>query len=681
MGKVLVVAEKPSVGLELAKHLQCNVRKDGYIEGDRYIVTWAIGHLIGLKYPEEHDQRYKKWSLEDLPLKFDLSDSLKILPGTKKQFEVINRLINREDIESIINAGDAGREGYLIQSWIYRMANNKKPVKVLWASSFTDEAIEDAFNNLKDDSFFSFLLQEAEARAEADHFVGINYSRALGVINNRSLAYGRCQTPLLKLIVDRDTEIENFISTPFYNVQIEANTGQNVYKALLVTETRKRADLEDIEATKKVIELCENESGIVINVSEDTKVEHPPLLYNLAALQKEMGKKYGYTPDKTLKIAQTLYEEWKVLSYPRTESQYLSTDLYNVIGDHLNACSFGQYAPLVAGINIGDLQADKRYFNDHKVTDHYALIPTDKHNMETIYNQLNEEERNVFNAVLIRFISIFYPDYIYKEQEILMNVHNFLFLSKSKCDVDLGYKRLISSDKEMEESVPFKVVNNGEKIKVQTIELLEKKTSPPKHYTVDTLISVMEKYGIGTAATRADIIQKLQKPERQFIKMEKKAYICTELGKQFISLIPDKLKSTDLTQKFEAQLEQINSGDLGKEEFLSKLYDEFIKNLDELQMTEKKLPLNKSDAQIGSCPICGHAMREGEKNFYCSNYKNGCKYSLGKKILGKTISTKQVSKLLKSGKTDKIEGFISKQGNTFAAKIELDEQKKIKFIF
>lgn len=679
MGKILVITEKPSVGMEMAKQLKCKFRKDGYIEGNKYIMTWAVGHLVGLKYPEEHDSRFKKWSLEDLPLCFNISNSLKILPGTEKQFQVIKKLINSNEVDSIINAGDAGREGYLIQSWIYRMAGNKKPVKVLWASSFTEEAVKEALDNLKDDSLFAGLLQEAEARAEADHFVGINYSRALGIINNRRLAYGRCQTPLLKLIVDRDRDIASFVSKPYYNVQIVAKTDVCSIKAMLVTEERKRADLEDLEMAQKVVNLCKEERGTVLNVTETEKVEYPPLLYNLSALQKEMGRKYGYTPDKTLQLAQVLYEEKKVLSYPRTESQYLSTDLYHVISKHINICCFGKYATWVNEIDLNTMVADKRYFNNHKVTDHYALIPTINADMDKIYAELTEEEKNVFNAVITRFLSIFLPPFKYKEQEILINVHNFLYLSKNRSVVDKGYRKIISADNDNGNDGSMQSVVNGEKINVETIELLQKKTEPPKHFTVETLIAAMEKYGIGTAATRADIIKKLQNPDRKFVSMVKKNYISTELGQQFIDTIPDKLKGTNLTQSFEERLSSINAGKMGKDEFLKNLSDEFVVNLAELRGSGNTI-VKVEESEIGMCPLCGHPMREGEKNYFCSNYKNGCKYSIGKVILGKPLSKKQINQLL-NGRTQKIKGFISKKGTAFDAALELDAEKKIKFVF
>lgn len=675
--KTLVVAEKPSVGMELAKLLDCKNKANGYIEGENYIITWAVGHLIGLKYPEEHDQKYKVWRLEDLPFQFAIADSLKVLPNTKKQFEVIKKLIHRADVSDIINAGDAGREGYLIQTWIYRMAGNTKPVKVLWASSFTEEAVRQSLRNLKDDSLFYGLLQEAEARAEADHIIGINYSRALSLLNKRGLSYGRCQTPLLKLIVDRDREIAAFESKPYYNVQITAQNSENAVQAILVTAERKRADIEDLQVAQKVMKLCEEENGIILSITETEKEEAPPLLYNLAALQKDMGRRYGYTPDKTLEIAQKLYEERKILSYPRTESQYLSMDLFHEITQHLNCCNFGEYSRWLENLDMDELSADKRYFNDLKVTDHYALIPTINHHMEDIYRQLSIEEKNVFDAVVKRLIAIFYPNYKYREQEILINVHNFLFLSKTKAVLLPGFKLMDTEDKEQMEDFALKPFKNGEKLTVAEIKLQEKKTLPPKHYTVDSLIAAMEKYGIGTAATRAEIIKKLQNPSRQFVRLEKKNYLSTELGQKFIDLVPECLKEAALTQKFEEKLHLVYEGKMRKQEFLDDLVDEFRENMPALH--KNVLSAGCGDRQeIGRCPLCGCEVREGEKNYYCTGYKSGCSFSLSKKILGISINAESCKKLLEKGESEVFNGFSGKNGKFDASLVLTNEGIKFR---
>ncbi len=385
MSKILVIAEKPSAGADIAKVLGCTDKKQGYIEGDKYIVTWAIGHLVGLKYPEEHNENLKKWSLDPLPFNFPIKESLKILPDTSKQFTVIKNLIQRNDVSELVNAGDAGREGYLIQEWIYRLAGNKKPKKVLWASSLTDEAIKKAFENLKEPVEFNSLLDEAEARAIGDFNFGINYSRALTLTlgdGNVMLKYGRCQTPLLNLIVQRDLEIENFISKPYKNIEILL---KDTAKATLVDDGLARLDFFDnSEAMKVVDELSTGERKVeVVDYKANEKESTAPMLLNLAALQKQAANMYQYSPDKTLSIAQTLYEKYKVLSYPRTDSRALSNDIYNEIKEHINSCKFGVFEKLVSAIDLTSIKADKKYFNDLKVTDHNDLITKINSNMES----------------------------------------------------------------------------------------------------------------------------------------------------------------------------------------------------------------------------------------------------------------------------------------------------------
>lgn len=310
MGKVLVIAEKPSAGADMAKVLGCTERKDGYMESAQYIVTWAVGHLIGLKTPQEHDEKYATWKLEDLPMIFDLSESLKVLPDTTKQFRVIKELIARPDVESLINAGDAGREGYLIQSWIYRMAGNKKPIKVLWASSLTEEALKKAFSSLKNDKDFYSLLQEAEARAEGDYLLGINYSRLLTLTragSGQALSYGRCQTTLLNLIVTRDLEIEAFKPSPYYNLEDTYGKGfKGILVAINENGTYYRKDIIYQEEAEEIHNRLFGKSAIVRMCNKEAKSNKAPLLYNLAALQKTMGTRYGYTPEETLNIAQFL---------------------------------------------------------------------------------------------------------------------------------------------------------------------------------------------------------------------------------------------------------------------------------------------------------------------------------------------------------------------------------------
>lgn len=689
MGKILVIAEKPAAGADMAKVLGCTERKDGYIEGSHYIVTWAVGHLIGLKEPQEHDDKYASWNLEDLPISFDLSESLKVLPESAKQFRIIKDLIARSDVDSLINAGDAGREGYLIQSWIYRMAGNRKPVKVLWASSLTEEALKKAFANLKNDNEFCSLLQEAEARAEGDYMLGMNYSRLLTLTRagaGTTLAYGRCQTPLLNLIVARDKEIEDFKSSPYYNIEITYSKG---FKAGLVERNEKgtyeRKDILDKESAENLLKNLQEKKATVISYKKEGKNRKAPLLYNLAALQKSMGTKYGYTPEETLEIAQSLYEKHKILSYPRTDSQHLSTDLYNEIVEHLQACEFGSFKAFIEKIDKTSIKADKRFFNDHKVTDHHALIPTIHPDMAGVYKQLTEKEKNVFDAIVSSFIAIFYPDYEYDATEVITNVGGQYFLSKGTTVKKLGFKEVLKiepgemDEEEKEEKQILPEFVEGEELNVDKINLLNKMTQAPKHYTVSSLISAMEKYNIGTSATRGDIITKLQNPKRTFMILEKGKYLSTQLGRDYIHIVPEELKKPELTARFEEELDQINQGKLTKRDFLEKWEQKIMEDKEILNVDlPEEGKVSFTAESMGKCPMC----KQGEvvknpKGFGCSAYKDGCKFQ----IWGTNVKEADVKMLLSEGKTKLIKGFVSQAGKSYNAFLQLNEDGTVGKIF
>lgn len=674
MGKILVIAEKPSAGVDMAKVLGCSNRKTGYIESEEYIVTWAVGHLIGLKMPEEHDSRYKDWKMEDLPLIFDIEDSLKVLPDAAAQFAIVKSLIHRKDVEYIINAGDAGREGYLIQSWIYRYAGNTKPVKILWASSLTEEALRKAFANLKEeDEFFKNLLQEAEARAEADYLLGMNYSRALTLSKSRdiTLSYGRCQTPLLNLIVQRDLEIENFVSEPYYQLQL---IYQNGFKGICIQEDGKVLNLDDQEQVKQLQAECMGKKAVVISCDREEKKKKAPLLFSLAELQKEMGRRYKYTPDKTLELTQRLYETYKIVSYPRTDSCCLSMDLYNEIGEHIRSCNFGTFKPIVGKIHVDGIQADKSYFNDAKVTDHHALIPTINENMEVEYQKLNEEERNVFEAIVYRFLAIFYPPYEYAATTLLTEIGKKRFRSRGISVRNLGYRELLKSDdKEESEQEQIPLLQSGDTVDVQKVEILNKKTAPPPRYTVDSIITLMQKYQIGTSATMAEIINKLQNPKRQCIMLTKGTYYSTAFGRKFISVVPENLKSPELTKNVEEKLALIGEGSCTKEAFL----EEIIQQIQSYIESVKGEAGEQEKEPVGICPICKTPVTEGRFHYKCQTEE--C-LEIGKVICGKKITEKMIQDLLKNGKTGLIKGFQSKAGKTFDAKIIL-QGKKIEFEF
>lgn len=506
--KILIIAEKPSAGRDIARMLM-NVKEDKgtYMESDRYIVTWALGHLVELKDPEDVDEKYKKWNVDDIPLPADIG--LKIKDSGKKQFKVIKELIGREDIEYIINAGDAGREGLLIQTWIYRMAGNRHKVKILWSSSLTDEAIKQAMRRLHDEEEDEFknLLTEAETRAIADQVYGYNYTRLLTCLfsEHKVLSYGRCQTPLLNLIVKRDLEYENFKAQPYWTIAIDYREG---FTGTEIGEDGSSIKYIQKEAAEKSLKtIMENGKIIVKSCVKERKSNKAPALFNLAELQSTMGKKYGYPPDKTLQLAQNLYEKYKIMSYPRTDSRCLSTDLYNEIQDHLQCCRFGKFKDFIDHIDYTKFTMDKAYFNDNKVSDHHALIPTINDKMPDEYAKLSQEEQNLFDEIVISLIAIFYPEYEYEATEIITATGDKNFKSSGKTIIKNGYKELykllkvsekddnVTTDDNKEQNIP--AIREGMELTAKLISLKEGKTKPPARYTPGNIIKLMGKYKIG----------------------------------------------------------------------------------------------------------------------------------------------------------------------------------------
>lgn len=673
MGNILIVAEKPAAGADIAKVVGASRRGNGYLEGNGYIVTWAVGHLVGLKKPEEHGEEFGKWQLEQLPLSFPLGDSLKVLPGTVRQFRVIKDLIHRPDIDLLINAGDAGREGYLIQEWIYRMAGCTLPKKVLWASSLTTAGIQAALDNLKENDLEEFkgILREAEARAEGDFFLGMNYSRLLTLTRaygRQTLSYGRCQTPLLNMIAIRDAQIENFRPRPYWTMEARYRKG---FKGVLQADGKPVHFLDEQEAAQFFAQIEKEKCGTVEKYEKTEKKIKAPHLYNLARLQQDMGRLYNFSPDKTLSIAQSLYETHKILSYPRTDSQFLSMDVFGEIREHLECCCFGVFKGLMDSIDLTSITADKSYFNDMKVTDHHALIPAINEGMEAEYAKLSEEERKVFDAVVLSLIAIFYPEYRYDATTILIRIGDAVFQSSGTTIRDLGFRAILKDRQEGKEAglEILPELAEGDTVAVDSISMLEKKTVAPKPYNDETIVKLMEKYGIGTSATRAEIIKKLQNPDRQFIVREKGTYKATQLGRDYIKCIPDKLKDPALTRHFEGNLQRVNAGEITKAKFLDDLLQEFEEDME--RFTSEKVTDDQkigyyardSDAPdyLGKCPQCGTAVKPGKFGAYCAG-KCGMTFSLQ----GKKLAPAEVKTLLSGGKL-LVKGLTSRNGTKYDA--------------
>lgn len=673
MGKTLIVAEKPAAGQDIAKVVGATEKHNGYMEGEKYIVTWAVGHLIGLKQPQEHNEKYKKWSLENLPISFDLSESLKVLPDTSHQYKVIKNLLHRADVDMLINAGDAGREGYLIQEWIYRMAGCRLPKKVLWASSLTTAGIQNAMDNLKDNNLpeFQGILREAEARAEGDYLFGFNYSPLLTITRayKQTLSYGRCQTPLLQLVYCRDKAIREFKPEPYWNVEV---TYSNGFSGTLIEEDEKGKKFFDKAEAETALKNTAG-NGTVTVYEKKAKKEKAPLLYNLAKLQQDMGRRYSFSPDKTLQIAQSLYEKYKIMSYPRTDSQYLSMDIYDEIAEHLKSCRFGAFKASIDKIDFSSISADKSYFNDLKVTDHHALIPTINDNMESAYDMLSEDERRVFDTIVLSLIAVFYPEYQYDATKIIVDIGGNKFKSTGTTIKNLGYKSLYkNSAAEKNDNLQIlPELHENDSLSIDAAALLAKKTVPPKKYNDETIIKAMEKYNIGTSATRADIIKKLQNPKRQFIARENGKYSVTELGEEYICIVPEELKSPELTQQFEEGLSKVNDGNLSKEEFLQGLLNDINGNIikftsnpipDEQKIGYKTAIQRKQKENLGKCPKCGSDVKSGQYGAYCTGK---CGMMFGQ-IRGRKLSDEQIKTLL-DGQKVYVTGLKKKAGGTYSA--------------
>lgn len=682
MSKILVVAEKPSAAKDMAKVLNCTEHHDGYIEGSTYVVTWAVGHLVTLKEPQEHDPAYKTWSLEPLPFQFDIKDSLKVIEASKKQFKIVKSLIHREDIAGLINAGDAGREGYLIQEWIYRMAGNKKPKRVLWASSLDEEALTQAFANLKNPNDFTNLLEEAEARAEGDFNLGMNFSRGLTLTlggGKTLLRYGRCQITVLNQVVERDLEIENFVSVPYYNIEVDYADN---FTGLLVDESNKKIDFMDLTEANNVLASLNGLSPTITKYEVSPKKTPPPLLYNLAALQQAGASKYGFAPDKTLKLAQSLYEK-KIMSYPRTDSRVLSTSIYHEIDKHLAAVKgIPIYKPLVEAISSPTL--DKRYVNDLKVTDHHALIPTLKRDMGAIWNTLTDDEKNLFDLVARSFIAAFYPPYEYMQTTLISKAGEHLFLTKGNTPTKMGYKAvfdLSEDDKDSKkdstddtsQTIPSGL-NTGDVLAVSEYKKLDKKTKPPAHYTDSSIIKMMEQYNIGTSATRAEILNKLQSPKSLYIERDKGKYISTKLGRDYISIMPVELKSLSLLTYFEDSLKAIGEGRNTKQAFLDDLAQkerEYIESFKAMGGSSISHASETSPEGV-KCPKCDSAMRYTSKGYFCS--KEGCGFALWptmKYYQNELKITPETATELLSGQKRAVFNLKSKAGKKYKAYLKI----------
>ena len=474
MSKILVLAEKPSVGRDLAKVLKCNNNKGSYIEGSKYVITWAMGHLVGLMDPEGYDNKYKEWKIETLPM-LPKHMKLVVLKKTGKQFNEVKKLMNRADVSEIVIATDAGREGELVARWIIEKAGVNKPLKRLWISSQTEKAILDGFKNLKDGKEYENLYRAAVCRAEADWLVGLNVTRALTCKYNAQLSAGRVQSPTLAMIVQREEEIRNFKPKSYYTINAKTKN----YSLTWVNKD-KNTRIFDEEFAKKITDKINKAEGEIVNINSVNKKKFSPALYDLTELQRDANKIFGYSAKQTLNIMQRLYENYKILTYPRTDSRYITTDMVATIADRLKAVAIGEYRVFADEILKKKINSNKSFVDNSKVSDHHAIIPTEE---KPNLSSLSSEERKIYDLVVKRFLSVLLPPFEYVQTTIEGKVENEMFIAKGKVISSKGWKKLYdkvtedSREEDIKEQVIPKI-NKGDKFTIENVSLVKGETWP-----------------------------------------------------------------------------------------------------------------------------------------------------------------------------------------------------------
>lgn len=611
MTKSLVLAEKPSVAREIARVLGCRNNNRNYIEGDHYVVTWALGHLIELKMPEDYDDRYKTWRMEDLPI---IPGKMEIKPikQTSAQFHAIRRLSQRKDLGDLVIATDAGREGELVARWIIEKISWQKPIKRLWISSQTDRAIRDGFSSLKPAKDYDKLYHSAVCRSEADWLIGLNVSRALTTKYEDSLSAGRVQTPTLSMIINREQVIQAFRPEPYWTVSVQIGGYTANWQHGDQTRLFVQHDAETI------VKKLNGQQAVVDKVEVRQKKEHQPLPYDLTELQRDANRRLGFSAKKTLNVLQTLYERYKIVTYPRTDSRYLTGDIAATMPERLKAISsaYGNETRPILHKQSGRVLATN-VFNDAKVSDHHALIPTE----QPVYiGDLSSDEHGLYDMIIRRFLTLFYPEHKYESIRASLSASNEHFVVQDTVEIDPGFRQILGTS---EESVPrtHSPLQEGQSLSIGKVALQQKMTEPPARFSEADLLTKMEKYGLGTPATRADIIEKLLQSEA----IERNAggrLHPTSKGKQLIDLVNPDLKSPELTAKWEKQLEDIAKGTGSPAHFLENIRKQTMQFVQEVKESEQSYKIQNLTG--AKCPECGSPMKEvrdrdGSRVLVCIN--------------------------------------------------------------
>ena len=667
MARFLVIAEKPSVAQSYAKNLSAYKKQDGYMEGENCLVSWCLGHLAEYARPEEYDERYAKWQFDDLPI-IPEKWKLQVSADKKKQFSVLKELMNREDIEYLVNGCDAGREGELIFQRVYDLSGCRKPVRRLWISSMEDEAIRNGFHEMKDAGFYSNLCMAAVCRAQADWLIGMNATRAYTTKYYKKLVVGRVQTPTLAMLTERQDRIEHFQKETFYRVELTDG------KLVAVSENiTNKADAELLAA------LCDGSEVIITELKREQKKVSPPKLYDLTSLQREANRYFGFTAKKTLDLLQELYEE-KLVTYPRTDSRFVTEDMIGTVEELA-----GKMPLMLPFVEYGQLGHNiKRVVNNEKVSDHHAILPI-KEAVEKGIMDLSVDKKNLMILIGQQVLQAVGEDYLYEQTDVTVNCQKNEFTARGKTAVQMGFKdvekafrshcvKTEKEDSDRQLEIPYGYQKGMQLFNVKA-ETSIHYTSPPKSFNEDTLLAAMEtagnkefdekteKKGLGTPATRASTIEKLV--ASGYAQRKGKQIIPTAEGRELIRVMPENLKSAGLTAEWENRLLLMERGELNGEQFM----DDIVAMLEEILNGCRKIPeeernrFQTAKELIGKCPVCGSDIFEGKRNFYCSNRQ--CDFALWKdnrflEGMEKKLDKKMAKELLDKACTH-IKGLYSKK--------------------
>jgi DNA topoisomerase-3 len=700
MAKTLVIAEKPSVGRDLTRVLPGAYQKhEGYLESDSHVVTWAVGHLVQLAEPEEYGPQFKKWRMADLPI---LPDRFKLVvrdERSKKQMSVISKLLKRDDVGEVINACDAGREGELIFSYIYEKAGSKKPVQRLWLSSMTKQAISEAFERLRPSEELATLEAAARSRSEADWIVGMNATRAATIRLRSSfdgaVSLGRVQTPTLAIIARREEEIRAFKPEPYWVVDATFEPVDGAPKRSYEGRYHEGAQprIASAEAAEAIVAACRGAQGTITKLEKTKRSEKAPLLYDLTSLQRDANTRFGFSARRTLAAAQRLYEEHKALTYPRTNSRFLSGDMAGEIKPTAELVGANrEYARAAAYVTGLDVLPLGRVINDAKVTDHHAIIPTrSQHDL----GRMSDDDRRVYDLVARRFLAVFHPEAVFENTRLETTVAEHVFRTRGKVLVVPGWRGVYGEgldegadrpddDEGRDQQLPK--LEQGETVDTRDVGLEAKETKPPRRYTDASLLAAMEtagklvdddelreamkESGIGTPATRAAIIERLI--QVGYVERDGRALVATEKGLNVIRLLGEHpLTSPAMTGDWEKRLDRIEHGGDSREQFMADIAGFARSTVSELDTKLKDVKIER--ATLGPCRICGREIRENRKGYSCwSREDPGCGFVIWKAKAGKTLTPAIARELIENGFTAKqVTGFKGRSGRSFRAKLAL----------